>query len=153
MWEVPWMLPAACLGSEYPRAPERELGCATDHREGTLLLAVVRSAAAEEEQKPSKAEDRVDPSEEVLLAVADWPVPVQAREHTGMGHMDWVLPVAVELVAHRGLQAAEACFPGREVAAQSRNTGPAAAEMALARTCWKPGVRQEERYKAKLCVA
>lgn len=64
-----------------------------------------------------------------------------------------MLPVAVELVAHKGLQAAEACFPGQEVAAQSRNTGPAAAEMALARTCWKPGVRQEERYKAKLCVA
>lgn len=82
------MLPAAYLGSEYPRAPERELGCATDHQEGTLLLAVVRSAVAEEGQKPSKAEDRVDPSEEVLLAVADWPVPVQAREHTGMGHMD-----------------------------------------------------------------
>lgn len=153
MSEVPWTLPAACLGSEYPRAPERELGCETDHREDTLLPEVVQSAVAEEEQMPSKAEDQDDPSEEVLLAVADLPVPVQAREHTGMGHMDWVLPVAVELVAHKGLQAAVVCFPGREVAAQTRNTVLAAAEMALARTYWKPGVRREERYKAKLCVA
>lgn len=112
------MLPAAYLGSECPPTPERELGCVIGRREDTLPPGVVRSAVVvEEEQTRRKAEDRDDPSEGDQLAVAERPVPDQEQGHMAMGHMGWVLPVAVELVAHKGLQGAEACLPGREVAA------------------------------------
>lgn len=98
------MLPAAYLGSKYPPTAERELGCVIDRQEDTLLPGAVQSAKEVVEQTWSKVEDQADPSEEVLLAVAERLAPDQEQVHRAMEHTDWVLPVVgVELVVHKGL--------------------------------------------------